>query len=114
MIGALVTGIIAFLFSIFMGILAVMFLNGKCLNLVAGYNDMSETEKNTAAKEYARMNGKSLMFTAVITLIYSILSIITAFELLSKNIFVLSTVIYVLLFVLIVISSVIRFVKKNI
>ena len=114
MIGAIITAITSLLFGIIMGILAFMFLNGKCNNLAAGYNDMTEEEKKTSAEINARMNGKTLMVVAVLTLLYSVFSILSALEILSAAAFVVSTVIYVILFISIVIISVARFVKKNI
>ena len=94
MIGAIITAITSLLFGIFMAFLAFMFLNGKCNNLAAGYNDMTEEEKKT--------------------LLYSAFSALSALEILSAAAFVVSTVIYVILFISIVIISVARFVKKNI
>ncbi|MGN0641732.1 MAG: DUF3784 domain-containing protein [Huintestinicola sp.] len=114
MIGAVITAITSLLFGIIIGILAFMFLNGKCNNLVAGYNDMTEEEKKTSAEVNARMNGKTLMIVSVLTLLYSVFSVLSVLEILSTTAFVVSTIIYGILFVSIVIISVARFVKKNI
>lgn len=114
MIGAVITGITAFLFGIIMGILSIMFLNGKCNDLAAGYNDMTEEEKKASAEVNARMNGKTLMIVSVLTLLYSVFSILCGLEKLPSAAFVLSTIIYVILFISIVITSVARFAKKNI
>lgn len=108
----IITGITALLFGIIMVVLAVLFLNGKCVELIAGYNDMTEEKKKKSAPINARMNGKTLMAVAVITLIYAAVSIISAFEILSRTAFVAATVIYCVLFALTVITSVIKFMKK--
>lgn len=114
MTGVIITAVTSLFFGIIMGILAFMFLNGKCNNLVSGYNDMTEEEKKTSAEVNARMNGKTLMIVSVFTLLYSVFSILSAFEILSTTAFVVSTIIYGILVTSIVIISVAHFVKKNI
>lgn len=114
MIGALITAVTSLLFGIIMTILAFMFINGKCNNLAAGYNDLTEEEKKTSAEANARMNGKTLIIVSVLTLLYSVFSALSAFEILSSGAFVVSTVVFIVLFISIVIISVARFVKKNI
>ena len=108
----IITGITALLFGIIMTVLAALFLNGKCVELIAGYNDMTEEEKKSSAPNIARMNGKTLMALAVLTLIYAAVSIISAFEIFSVTVFIAVTVIYCALFNLTVTVSVIRYMKK--
>ncbi len=94
MTGIMVTGVTALCFGVLMGLLAFLFLSGKCAELVAGYNDMTEEQKNASAESTAKTNGKTLMISAVLTLIYSAVSIVTAFEILPKAVFVIATVVY--------------------
>lgn len=110
----IITGITALLFGIIMAVPAVLFLNGKCVELIAGYNAMTEEEKKSSAPTIARMNGRTLMAVAVLTLIYAAVSVISAFEMLSAAVFVAATVICCALFILTVTVSVIRYMKKNI
>lgn len=107
-----ITGITALLFGIIMAVPAVLLLNGKCVELIAGYNAMTEEEKKSSAPTIARMNGRTLMAVAVLTLIYAEVSVISAFEILSAAVFVAATVICCALFILTVTVSVIRYIKK--
>lgn len=75
--------------------------------------DMTEEQKNTSAESMAKTNGKTLMILAVLTLIYSAVSIVTAFEIFPKAVFVIATVAYSVLFIAVVAASVFRFIKKN-
>lgn len=113
MTGVMVTGITALCFGVLMGLLAFLFLSGKCTELVAGYNDMTEEQKNTSAESTAKTNGKTLMISAVLTLIYSAVSIVTAFEIFPKAVFVIATVVYCILFIAVVAVSFFRFMKRN-
>ena len=95
-----------------MAVPAVLFLNGKCVELITGYNAMTEEEKKSSAPTIACMNGRTLMAVAVLTLIYAEVSVISAFEILSAAVFIAATVICCALFILTVTVSVIRYMKK--
>lgn len=91
MLGAVITAVTSLLFGILMGILGLMFLKGKCNELAAGYNAMTEEEKKASAALNARMNGKTLIIASVLTLLYSVFSILSALEILSAAAFAAAT-----------------------
>lgn len=114
MLGAVITAVTSLLFGILMGILGYMLLKGQCNELAAGYNAMTEEEKKASAENNARMNEKTLIIASVLTLLYSIFSILSALEILSAAAFAAATIIFSVLFISIVIISVAHFVKKSV
>lgn len=109
MTAVIITGTTALLFGILFLLLAISFLNGKNKNLIAGYNSMTESEKKQFdEKSIGKANGKTMLIISVITIIFSCISFLFAFYIISKPIFIFSVVAYIVAVTLFTILSMIK------
>ena len=110
--GAVITAVITLLIGVLVLYLAVSFIKGKNLNLVAGYGSMSETEKaHTDIKKLGRISGKALLIISVLMFAFSAISLMFAFQIVSKAIFVISVIAFIVSVVVITIVSIIKAMK---
>lgn len=110
--GAIFTAVITLLVGILVLFFGVSFINGKNLNLMAGYNSMSETEKaNTDIDKIGKITGKTLILCSVLMFAFSVISFMCAFEIVSKSVFLISLVIFIVSVVAVTIFSVIKTMK---
>ncbi len=110
--GAIVTAVGVLLIGILVLVLAISFMKGKNINLVAGYGSMSETEKSqTDIKKLAMLSGKALLIISVLMFVFSAISFMFAFQLVSKAVFVGSVILFVITVISITIISVIKGLK---
>ena len=111
-IGAIITAVITLLVGILVLFFGVSFRRGKNLNLMAGFNSMSETEKaNTDIEKIGKITGKTLIIISVLMFIFSAISFMYAFEFVSKFVFLISLVVFVVSVIAFTISSVIKTLK---
>ena len=110
--GAIITAVITLLVGILVLFLGISFIKGKNLNLMAGYNSMSETEKaNTDIDKIGKITGKTLILCSVLMFAFSVISFMCAFEIVSKSVFLISLVIFIISVVAVTIFSVIKTMK---
>lgn len=107
--GAIITAVITLLIGILVLYLAVSFIKGKNLHLVAGYGSMSETEKaQIDIKKLGKLSGKALLVISVLMFAFSAVSFLAAFQIVSKAIFVFSVVAFI---VAVIVVTIISFIK---
>ena len=110
--GSIITAVITLLVGILVLFLGVSFIKGKNLNLVAGYGSMSETEKaQTDINKIGKLSGKSLIIISVLMFAFTAVSVMFAFQIVSKAIFVFSVVAFIVAVITITIVSVIKGMK---
>ena len=110
--GVIFTAVITLLVGILVLFLGISFIKGKNLNLMAGYNSMSETEKaNTDIDKIGKITGKTLILCSVLMFAFSVISFMCAFEIVSKSVFLISLVIFIISVVAVTIFSVIKTMK---
>lgn len=110
--GAIITSVITLLVGILVLFLGVSFIKGQNLNLVAGYSSMSETEKaQTDINKIGKLSGKSLIIISVLMFAFTAVSVMFAFQIVSKAIFVFSVVAFIVAVITITIVSVIKGMK---
>ena len=107
--GIVVTAVTTLLMGALFLCLAISFLHGKNIELIAEYSAMSESEKKECDKEkLGRKNGTALMQIAIFTLFFSLMSFLTIFGAIKQTIFVVCIPIYIVLSVAVVIVSIIK------
>ena len=110
--GAIITAVITLLVGILVLFLGISFIKGKNLNLMAGYNSMSETEKaNTDIEKIGKITGKTLIICSVLMFIFSVISFMSAFGIVSKSVFLISLIVFIISVVAVTIASVIKTMK---
>ena len=110
--GAIFTAVITLPVGILVLFFGVSFINGKNLNLMAGYNSMSETEKaNTDIDKIGKITGKTLIICSVLMFIFSVISFMSGFGIVPKSVFLISLVIFIISVVAVTIFSVIKTMK---
>ncbi|MBQ8787777.1 MAG: DUF3784 domain-containing protein [Oscillospiraceae bacterium] len=110
--GAIITAVITLLVGILVLFLGVSFINGKNLNLVAGYGSMSETEKaQTDINKLGKLSGKALIVISILMFAFTAISVMFAFQFVSKSIFVFSVIVFIVAVIAVTIISVIKGMK---
>ena len=110
--GAIITAVITLLVGILVLFFGISFIKGKNLNLMAGYNSMSETEKaNTDIDKIGKITGKTLIICSVLMFIFSVISFMSGFGIVPKSVFLISLVIFIISVVAVTIFSVIKTMK---
>ena len=110
--GVIFTAVITLLVGILVLFFGVSFINGKNLNLMAGYNSMSKTEKaNTNIDKIGKTTGKTLVIISGLMFIFSVISFMCAFEIVSKSVFLISLIVFIISVVAVTIASVIKTMK---
>ena len=110
--GAIITAVITLLVGILVLFLGVSFIKGKNLNLVAGYGSMSETEKaQTDINKIGKLSGKALLVISVLMFVFSAISFLSAFQIVSKSFFVISVVAFIVAVIVVTIISIIKGMK---
>lgn len=107
--GIVITAVTSLLMGALFLYLAISFLHGKNIELIAGYSSMSESEKKECDKEkLGRKNGITLLQIAIFTLFFSLMSFLTVFGAIKQTIFVVCIPIYIVLSIVLVIISMIK------
>ncbi|MGN0586141.1 MAG: DUF3784 domain-containing protein [Oscillospiraceae bacterium] len=107
--GIVITAVTSLLMGALLLYLALSFLHGKNIELIAGYSSMSESEKKECDKEkLGRKNGITLLQIAIFTLFFSLMSFLTVFGAIKQTIFVVCIPIYIVLVIVLVIISMIK------
>lgn len=107
--GIVITAVTSLLMGALFLYLAISFLRGKNVELIAGYNSMSESEKKECDKEkLGRKNGITMLQIAIFTLFFSLMSFLTVFGAIKQTIFVVCIPIYIVLVIVLVIISMIK------
>lgn len=107
--GIVITAVTSLLMGALFLYLAISFLHGKNIELIAGYSSMSESEKKECDKEkLGRKNGITLMQIAIFTLFFALMSFLTVFGAIKQTIFVVCIPIYIVLSIAAVIISMIK------
>lgn len=111
--GALITGITTLLLGLLFSILSIIFLKGNGSNLIAGYNTMSESEKEEYDEEkICKSTGKSMLVVTILVFIFSIFSFLFSFGFISDFIFKTVIVLFIIFTTLMVVISIIFSNKK--
>ena len=110
--GAIITAVITLLVGILVLFLGISFIKGKNLNLMAGYNSMSETEKSQVdIQKLGKLSGKSLIIISVLMFVFSAISLMFALGIATKTIFVFSVVAFIVAVIVVTIISIIKGMK---
>lgn len=99
-IGAVIAAVSALLLGVLFLYLAMSFMKGKNVELIAGYSSMSDIEKRKCdIKQLGKANGRALLVVSVLTLVFSCVSFLTAFEIVSEKLFVPAVFCYIIVVV---------------
>jgi len=113
MAGVVVTGISSLLLGILFLFISISFLRGNNIDLIAGYSSLSDSEKNRLKNTLLKSNGKTLLIISILMILFSVISFLTIFEILTRKIYTVAVIIFALLILSITIYSVIVSLKDN-
>jgi len=114
MIGVVVTGISSLLLGILFLYLSISFLKSNNIDLIAGYSSLSDSEKKQIKKDILlKSNGKTLLIISILMILFSAISFLTTFEILTRKFYTIAVIIFILLILTITLYSVIASFKDN-